>query len=66
MILLAVLLYIFILLLLFLIKPSIMFDIYGNVKTHTSNSLLTLDLIFPILALLCYYFSLVIKVILIS
>jgi hypothetical protein len=66
MILLAILLYIFILLLIFLIKPSIMFDIYGNIKKHTSNSLLTLDLVYPILALLCYYFSLVIKVILIS
>jgi hypothetical protein len=66
MILLAILLYIFILLLIFLIKPSIMFDIYGNIKKHTSNSLLTLDLVYPMLALLCYYFSLVIKVILIS
>jgi hypothetical protein len=66
MIYLAILLYVFILLLIFFIKPSIMFDLHGTIKTYTSYSLLTLDIVYPILALLCYYFSLVIKIILIS
>ena len=50
----------------FLLKPSIMFDSNGNIKTYTSKSLITLDIIHPIIALLSYYFSLVIKIILIS
>jgi hypothetical protein len=62
----GILLYIFILLLIFLFKPSVMFDIHGTIKTYTPHSLLTLDIIYPFLALLCYYFALVIKVILIS
>ena len=43
-----------------------MFDIHGNIKTYNSKSLLTLDIIYPIIALLCYYSFLVIKIILIS
>jgi hypothetical protein len=43
-----------------------MFDIHGNIKTYTSKSLLTLDIIYPFIALLSYYIILVIKVILIS
>ena len=43
-----------------------MFDIYGNIKTYNSKSLLTLDIIYPVIALLTYYFILVIKIILIS
>jgi|UniRef100_A0A6C0EPQ1 hypothetical protein len=66
MLLLTILFYILIILLIFIIKPSIMFDIYGNIKTYNSKSLLTLDIIYPIIALLTYYFILVIKVILIS
>ena len=66
MIFIIILLYILILLLIFLIKPSTMFDIHGNIKTYNSKSLLTLDIIYPIIALLCYYSFLVIKIILIS
>ncbi len=43
-----------------------MFDLHGNIKTYNSKSLLTLDIIYPIIALLSYYIVLVIKVILIS
>ena len=43
-----------------------MFDIYGNIKTYNSKSLLTLDIIYPIIAILSYFIILVIKVILIS
>jgi hypothetical protein len=66
MLLLTILFYILIILLIFIIKPSIMFDIYGNIKTYNSKSLLTLDIIYPFIALLTYYFILVIKIILIS
>ena len=51
---------------LFLLKPSIMFDMHGNIKTYNSKSLMTLDLIYPLIALLCYYFVLVIKISLVS
>ncbi len=43
-----------------------MFDFHGNIKTYNSKSLLTLDIMYPLIALLCYYAILVIKVILIS
>ncbi len=66
MIFLSILLYTLIILLLFLLKPSIMFDMYGNIKTYNSKSLLTLDLMYPLIALLCYYFILVIKISLVS
>lgn len=55
-----------IILLLFLLKPSIMFDMYGNIKTYNSKSLMTLDLMYPLIALLCYFFVLVIKISLVS
>jgi hypothetical protein len=61
----AILLYISLLLLIFIFKPSFMFDIKGNFKTYNSKSLLTLDIIYPILALLSYFIVLVIKIILI-
>jgi hypothetical protein len=66
MIFIAILIYILILLLIFLLKPSIMFDMNGNIKKYNSKSLLTLDIIYPFIALLSYYFTLVIKIILIS
>lgn len=66
MIFIAILIYILILLLIFLLKPSIMFDIKGNIKTYSSKSLMTLDIIYPLIALLSYFFTLVIKIILIS
>lgn len=66
MIFIAILIYILVLLIIFLLKPSIMFDLNGNIKTYTSKSLLTIDIIYPFIALLSYYFALVIKIILIS
>jgi hypothetical protein len=66
MLLLTILLYILIILLIFIIKPSIMFDLHGNIKTYNSKSLLTLDIIYPIIALLSYYSILVIKIILLN
>ncbi len=66
MIFIAILIYILILLLIFLLKPSIMFDSNGNIKTYTPKSLITLDIIYPLISILSYYFSLVIKIILIS
>jgi hypothetical protein len=66
MIFITILIYILIILLLFLLKPSIMFDMYGNIKTYNSKSLMTLDLMYPLIALLCYFFVLVIKISLVS
>jgi hypothetical protein len=66
MIFIAILIYILILLLIFLLKPSFMFDLKGNIKTYTTKSLITLDIIYPFIALLSYYIALVIKIILIS
>jgi hypothetical protein len=66
MIFITILVYILIILLLFLLKPSIMFDMHGNIKTYNSKSLMTLDLMYPLIALLCYFFVLVIKISLVS
>lgn len=65
MLLFAILLYISILLMIFMFKPSFMFDNNGNFKTYNSKSLLTLDIIYPVIALLSYFIVLVIKIILI-
>jgi len=63
MILIPILIYIIILILLFILRPSIMFDISGNIKTYNGNSTLTLDLIYPLIAILSYYIYLIIKII---
>lgn len=63
MLLIPILIYIIILLLLFILKPSIMFNSNGIIKTYNENSLLTLDLIYPILAIISYYIYLIIKTI---
>jgi|688.fasta_scaffold15771_14 hypothetical protein len=63
MLLIPILIYIIILLLLFISKPSIMFNSNGIIKTYNENSLLTLDLIYPILAIISYYIYLIIKTI---
>jgi len=62
MILIPILIYILILLLLFIFKPSIMFDNKGNIKTYNEKTMLTLDIIYPILAILSYYISLLILI----
>lgn len=63
MILIPILIYILILLLLFIFKPSIMFDINGNIKNYSGKSMLTLDLIFPFFAIISYYIYIVIRII---
>lgn len=63
MILIPILIYILILLLLFIFKPSIMFDINGNIKKYSGKSMLTLDLIYPFFAIISYYIYIVIKII---
>ena len=40
-----------------------MFDTSGNIKTYNANSSLTLDLMYPIIAILSYYIFLIIKII---
>ena len=66
MILIPILIYIIILLSLFIVKPSIMFNTNGVIKTYKENSLLTLDLMYPILAIISYYIYLIIKTIIIK
>jgi hypothetical protein len=39
-----------------------MFDGKGNIKNYTPKSLMTLDIMYPFIALLSYYFILVIKI----
>ena len=48
MILIPILIYILIILLLFIYKPSILFD-------NNKKSLISLDIIYPFIAVLCYY-----------
>jgi len=59
-----ILIYIIIILLLFIIKPSIFFDNYGNLRTYNHKSMITLDIIYPIIALMSYYLSLIFKILL--
>ncbi len=40
-----------------------MFDTSGNIKTYNPNSSLTLDLMYPLIAILSYYIYLIIKII---
>ena len=57
-----ILIYILILLILFIIKPPLLFDNNGTLRTYNPKSLITLDLIYPILALLSYYLYLIILI----
>jgi hypothetical protein len=59
-----ILIYISIILLLFITKPSLLFDNYGNIRTYNSKSMITLDIIYPIIALLSYYLFLILKTLL--
>jgi len=63
MILIPILIYILILLLLFIFKPSIMFNKEGNLRNYSNKTMITLDIIYPIFALLSYYIYLIIKII---
>ena len=58
-----ILIYIFIIVLLFIIKPSLLFDNNGNMLTYNPKAMITLDIVYPIIALLSYYFYLIIKII---
>lgn len=62
MVIIPILIYILFLLILFILKPSIMFDANGNIKKYNPNSLLTLDIIYPILAVFSYYLFLILKI----
>jgi len=63
MILIAILIYLIFIILLFIFKPSLMFDNNGNVKHYNTKSTITLDLIYPIIAIISYYLYLIIKII---
>jgi len=39
-----------------------MFDTKGNIKKYNPKSLLTLDIIYPILAVFSYYLFLILKI----
>ncbi len=57
----SIIFYILILALIYKFKPSMMFDLDGNIKRFDINSsIITLDIIAPILALFCYYITLII------
>lgn len=58
-----ILLYIIILILFFLFKPTLFFDKKGNMYRYNNKSMLTLDIIYPIIALLCYYLYLILIII---
>lgn len=58
-----ILIYIAILIIFFMIKPPLFFDINGNMNTYNPKSMFTLDIIYPIIAVLCYYLYLIINII---
>jgi hypothetical protein len=62
MIIIPILIYILCLLIIFIIKPSIFFDKNGNIKNYNSKAMITIDLIYPILAIISYYIYIIIKV----
>jgi len=66
MIIIPILIYILFLLILFILKPSILFDNNGNLRTYNSKSMITLELIYPIIAVLSYYIYLLIKIMIIN
>ena len=61
-----ILIYIFILVIIFIIKPPLLFDNNGNMLSYNPNAMITLDIIYPIIAILSYYFYLIIKTIFIK
>jgi hypothetical protein len=58
-----ILIYIFIIVLIFTFKPPLLFDNNGNMLTYNPKAMITLDIIYPIIAILSYYFYLIIKTI---
>lgn len=61
-----ILIYIFIIVLIFITKPPLLFDNNGNMLTYNPKAMITLDIIYPIIAVLSYYFYLIIKIIFIN
>jgi len=65
----TVILYMTVLLLIFFYKPAMMFDAEGNIKhfdydTSVNNvSLLSMEVILPIIALLCYFIVIIFELI---
>ena len=64
-----ILIYITLLLLLFLIKPSLLFDDNGNIKnfgfeSNNNKSLLSIEILIPILAIISYIIYMAIDIIL--
>jgi hypothetical protein len=64
-----ILIYITLLLLLFLIKPSLLFDEYGNIKnfgfeSNNNKSLLSIEILIPIIAIISYIIYMAIDIIL--
>ena len=57
-----ILIYISIMLLLFIIKPPLLFN-NGIMMTYNPKAMITLDIIYPIIAVLSYYLYLIIKII---
>jgi hypothetical protein len=65
---LTILLYITLVFLIFIIKPSMMFDANGNLKHYDYNntsetSLLTIEIVLPFLALLCYFIIIILEMV---
>jgi hypothetical protein len=58
-----ILIYIIILLIIFIIKPPLLFDKNGIMLTYNPKAMITLDIIYPIIAVLSYYLYLIIKII---
>jgi len=64
-----ILIYITLLLLLFLIKPSLLFDDNGNIKnfgfeSNNNKSLLSIEILIPIIAIISYIIYMAIDIIL--
>lgn len=55
--------------LIFMFKPSMMFDINGKIKhfdfdtTSSTSSLLSIETVLPVVALLCYFIVLIMELI---
>jgi len=64
----SIILYITLVILIFVIKPSMMFDIDGNLKHYDYNntcetSLLTIEIALPFLAIISYFIIIILEMI---
>ena len=66
----TILIYIIVLLLLFYYKPAMMFSNEGNIKNFDydteliSSSLMSIEVILPIIAVMCYFLVIILELIL--